>query len=121
MCACDLGGGRRLVCVRGQLDADGSGTLSFKELRSALSSMDVRMTAHSMKQLWSTIDTNGDGEIYPNEFIKVRVCHLGDTPWRSIGDTTRGHSGRVVLITNHRPFGRGPVDAASPRRHRDAE
>jgi len=58
-----------------ELDADGSGSLSYDELVAALSKLDIGMTHDQMQDLMTSMDTNMDGSIDFNEF-KHRFSHV---------------------------------------------
>ena len=60
-----------LQTVFEDLDTDGSGTLSFKELKVSLTKINVRMSAYAFKQLWRAIDSDNSGEIGFEEFTRL--------------------------------------------------
>jgi hypothetical protein len=61
----------RVISLFNQLDADGSGLLSFKEFRMALAKLNIRMSTGQLMKLWWAVDKDQSGEVSHDEFMSV--------------------------------------------------
>lgn len=52
-------------------DKDNSGKISVKELREVMTSLGEKLTEGEVEEMIKDADTNGDGEIDINEFVKM--------------------------------------------------
>ena len=56
----------------GKLDKDGDGHISINELRQHFKAMGIRVTARTLNDLISEVDTNRNGQVEFEEFVQVR-------------------------------------------------
>ena len=54
-----------------EMDADGSGTISFAELRTFMHKLKLRMSLPAMRQLWTALDKHNSGEIDCKDFAQL--------------------------------------------------
>merc|ERR1711998_737192 len=76
-------------------DDDGSGELSFKELRQVLDRMKLRMKLFDLKKLWAALDQDGSGVITTDEFIQL---FLDDDAEMTGGDEEEDDEFDVPLV-----------------------
>jgi len=52
-------------------DDDGKGTISFKDLKRVAQELGEDMTDTEIKEMINEADLDGDGEINPDEFLRI--------------------------------------------------
>ena len=57
------------------MDADGSGTLSAKEIHACLLDLDVRCSFADVRRMIKEADIDGNGEIDSDEFLEMMACN----------------------------------------------
>ena len=57
-------------------DKDGNGFITSEELGAVMANLGERLTAGELKEMMKEADTNGDGKIDYEEFVKVRRSSL---------------------------------------------
>lgn len=72
------------------LDKDRDGTISLKELRGALHTLDNHLAKTEVKELVKSIDENGDGHIDFDEFCQLMGCSLGGDQRATVARNTPG-------------------------------